>query len=86
MTCKFTLEGLDNITRIGNQVADLSQSNLTRVVYNDEPFFVIKTEEVCCYVRPRAFRRIMRYERLFLLVLLVGVLSVTFGNGILNFS
>ena len=56
-----------------------SSKKLWPLVYNNEPFFDIESEEVDCYMRPRAFGRIMRYKRLFLLVLLVAIECVAFA-------
>ena len=53
------------------------------MVDDDEPLLVVKTEKVCCKMRPRAFGWIM-YEWFFLLVCLIGVTCFTFTQYLIS--
>ena len=54
------------------------------MVDDDEPLLVVKTEKVCCKMRPRAFGWIMLYEWFFLLVCLIGVTCFTFTQSLIS--
>ena len=81
IACKLTLEGGDDGVRIDCSIVIIAGSWFRPIVYSDAPFFVIQSEVVYCYMRSRAFGGIMRYKKLFLLVILACI-----ANGVHDFS